>query len=80
VKKFLYFFLLLITISCATEEEGPETNAHPAAYSMDNFTPHTPMPERKAKKLKFYFKECSVTESRTHYSNTSYFCEDLNGF
>ncbi len=77
MKKFLPI-LLLFLCACATEEIDNGARPHPAAYSMDGFTPPVPRPEREPKKLKFYFKECSVNDSKSYYSTTSYFCDDLN--
>ncbi|MCB0348874.1 MAG: hypothetical protein KDD37_08555 [Bdellovibrionales bacterium] len=78
MKKFLPILLLLLA-SCASEEiDENAPRPHPAAYSMDSFSPPTPRPEREPRKLKFYFKECSVDDSKSYYSTTSYFCDDLN--
>lgn len=77
---FLSVVLCFFLFGCASSEENTEviTRPHPAAYSMDDFSPPVPRPEREPKRLKFYFKECSVTDSKSHYSSTAYICDDIN--
>jgi hypothetical protein len=75
----ILLLLLFLLLGCATDDSLDNgARPHPASYGMEGFTPPVPRPEREPKKLKFYFKECSVSDSKSYYSSTSYFCDDLN--
>jgi hypothetical protein len=46
-----------------------------AAYGADSFTFDKPMPSHEVDKIDFYFKNCGVSSSRSHYSKTDYECK-----
>lgn len=52
------------------------SRAHPAAYAMDSFVIRKKSPKRSpSSEMKFFFKNCEVSNGRTYISRTSYNCD-----
>lgn len=78
----LLISLLFVQMACTTTapREQPTAYYHPASYSADGFMVDNPAPvhEESPKDQIFYHTKCSLTSPQSFYSQTSYYCDDLN--
>jgi hypothetical protein len=76
---FLYIILGLIISACASSTDTIyQDNSHPYADMNDAFMTQEPRTYREPQYQPndFFFKSCSQIESSSHYSKTSYICDD----
>ncbi len=53
-----------------------EGNADAAAYGMDHAFLGKDQKVRPPNDFQFYFKNCTQSDGKAHYSKTSYWCDD----
>ncbi|MES2963789.1 MAG: hypothetical protein V4760_07840 [Bdellovibrionota bacterium] len=58
------------------ESAYESSQASAAAYGMESAFLGKSQKVRPANDFQFYYKNCSQTDSRAHYSKTSYWCND----
>lgn len=78
--RFLLLIILLgLHCGCSTsQDEVYSDDSHPYAYNAEAFMTQEPATYREPQHnpTDFFFKSCSQTHEASHYSRTSYMCDD----